>query len=126
MKPRKPTKLGRCLLRFFRDFLPTLRGVSVNTIRSYPDAVVLLLRFISRESGRPIQTLALGDLNADHVKRFLKLPESERGNTSMPVNMASANQKTSTSVKVRFWASFESRVGGLLGQVRAQARRSEY
>lgn len=81
MKPRKPTELGRCLLRFFQDYLPTLRGVSVHTIRSYRDAVVLLLQFTARESRRPIETLDLSDLNADHVKRFLKYLESERGNS---------------------------------------------
>lgn len=81
MKPRKPTELGRCLLRFFQDYLPTLRGVSVHTIRSYRDAVVLLLRFTARESRCPIEALDLSDLNADHVKRFLKSLESERGNS---------------------------------------------
>jgi len=35
----------------------------------------------ARESRRPIEALDLSDLNADHVKRFLKFLESERGDS---------------------------------------------
>ena len=51
MTPRQPTELGRCLVRFFTEYLPTLRGVSPHTIRSYRDALVLLLQFLARDRG---------------------------------------------------------------------------
>ena len=40
-------ELGRSLVRFFQDYLPTLRGMSRHTIHSYRDTLVLLLRFLS-------------------------------------------------------------------------------
>ena len=81
MKPRQPTELGRCLVRFFTEYLPTLRGVSHHTIRSYRDALVLLLQFTARECPRPIEALELADLSAERVGRFLHALESERRNS---------------------------------------------
>lgn len=80
MKPRKSSEFGRCLMRFFQEYLPALRGVSLHTIRSYRDALVLLLRFAARETKRPIEALEIADVNTDLVARFLKALESERGN----------------------------------------------
>lgn len=80
MKPAQPTELGRALMRFFQEYLPTLRGVSLHTIRSYRDALVLLLQFLARETKRPIEVLAIADVNADRVGRFLKCLETERRN----------------------------------------------
>jgi site-specific recombinase XerD len=54
--------------------------VSLHTIRSYRDALMLLLRFAARETKRPIEALSIADVNADRVGRFLKSLESERGN----------------------------------------------
>ena len=39
MKRRLPTDLGRAVFRFFQEYLPTQRGVSVHTLRSYRDSV---------------------------------------------------------------------------------------
>jgi len=80
MRARHPTELGRCLVRFFQDYLPALRGMSLHTIRSYRDALVLLLQFLAREAKRPIEALDIADINPDRVARFLKSLESERGN----------------------------------------------
>ena len=80
MRARRPTELGRCLARFFQDYLPALRGMSVHTIRSYRDALVLLLQFVASEAKRPIEALDIADLDADRVARFLKSLESERRN----------------------------------------------
>ena len=35
MKARTPTGLGRSIVGFFQDYLPTLRGMSRHTIQSY-------------------------------------------------------------------------------------------
>ena len=42
------TALGRDLVQFFEDYLPAQRGLSPHTIRSYRDALVLLLQFAAR------------------------------------------------------------------------------
>ena len=80
MKPRQPTELGRGLMRFFQEYLPALRGVSVHTIRSYRDALVLLLKFTARDTKRSIEALNIADINADRVGRFLKSLETDRRN----------------------------------------------
>lgn len=81
MKSPLPTELGRCLMRFFQDYLPTLRGVSVHTIHSYRDALVLLLQFSASETARSVEALDIGDLDVERIGRFLKFLETERKNS---------------------------------------------
>jgi len=54
--------------------------MSLHTIRSYRDALVLLLHFTARETQRPIEALDIADVSADRVGRFLKSLETERRN----------------------------------------------
>ena len=51
---RRVTDLGTAVVQFFETHLPAQRGMSRHTIRSYRDAVVMLLTFIARrrEIGR--------------------------------------------------------------------------
>ena len=71
MTPRQATPLGRCLVRFFREYLPALRGLSRHTIHSYRDGLVLFLQFAARDTGRPVEALDIADVTADRVERFL-------------------------------------------------------
>ena len=80
MRPAKPTDLGRDLVRFFEDYLPAQRGVSPHTLRSYRDALLLLLQFVARDSKRPIERLEIADLTPERITRFLSFLESERKN----------------------------------------------
>jgi integrase/recombinase XerD len=80
MRTPQPTDLGRALVRFFQEYLPRQRGVSGHTIRSYRDALVLLLQFAARDTRRGIENLQIADLNAERVKRFLNFLETERHN----------------------------------------------
>jgi integrase/recombinase XerD len=80
MKPSMPTDLGRDLVRFFGDFLPAQRGLSPHTVRSYRDALLLLLQFVSRDAKRPIERLEITDLTAERIVRFLHFLEVERKN----------------------------------------------
>jgi site-specific recombinase XerD len=81
MSGRLSTDLGRALFRFFQEYLPTGRGVSVHTLLSYRDAVLLLLRHMSEDSGRRIEALQLSDFTAERVIRFLQHLEIERHNS---------------------------------------------
>lgn len=54
--------------------------MSPHTVRSYRDAVVLLLQFMSRDANRSVDQLQIADFTADRVVRFLKFLESERNN----------------------------------------------
>ena len=76
-----PTDLGRELVRFFEDYLPAQRGMSPHTIRSYRDALLLLLQFTSRDIKRGVERIAISDLAADRVVRFLRFLETERKNS---------------------------------------------
>lgn len=81
MKAYQPTDLGRPIVRFFQEYLPTLRGMRCHTIRSYRDGMVLFLRFAAIDCGRPVESLMIADITADRVGRFLASLESERHNS---------------------------------------------
>jgi site-specific recombinase XerD len=80
MKTAYPTDLGRGIVRFFQDYLPTQRGMSPHTIHSYRDAVVLLLQFAARDAQRRIEQLQIADLSAERVAKFLSHLETARHN----------------------------------------------
>ena len=80
MKTTRPNELGKCLVRFFGNYLPIMRGLSQHSIRSYRDAIVLFLRFVSEHSGRRIEDLELEDFTAEYVKDFLSFLEEKRHN----------------------------------------------
>ncbi|WP_029063642.1 tyrosine-type recombinase/integrase [Labrenzia sp. DG1229] len=86
-RSRKMTSLGVSIVAFFEDYLPNQRGMSQHTIRSYRDAVCLLLQFLSRECERGIETLDLADVDAQRVERFLFHLEEERNNGIVTRNM---------------------------------------
>lgn len=80
MSRTTPTALGRNLVTFFEDFLPVQRGLSPHTIRSYRDALLLLLRFTARELHRTVDRLDVPDLTVERITRFLAALEAERHN----------------------------------------------
>lgn len=81
MTQHQSTALGRSIARFFQEYLPTLRGMSPHTIRSYRDTMVLFLRFAAVETGGSVERLDVCDINADRLGRFLTSLEVERGNS---------------------------------------------
>jgi site-specific recombinase XerD len=81
MRAYQPTGLGRSIVRFFQEYLPTLRGTSRHTIQSYRDAMILFLGFVAKDRGRPVEALELADITADRVGRFLAFLEIERKNS---------------------------------------------
>jgi len=54
--------------------------MSIHTIRSYRDTVVLWLQFAARDTRRRLESLGVADLTAERVERFLMHLEAERGN----------------------------------------------
>jgi len=73
-----PNALASALRAFFADYLPTIRGVSPHTTRSYRDSVALLLRFLASTTKRPVVELDVADLTVDHIVAFLQHLEQER------------------------------------------------
>ena len=81
MKKYQPTQLGRAVVRFFQEYLPTLRGMSRHTIQSYRDCMIMFLEFAAKDCRRPIESLELSDITADRIGRFLAFLEAVRGNS---------------------------------------------
>jgi site-specific recombinase XerD len=80
MNNRKSTDFGKAISQFFLEYLPAQRGMSVNTIRSYRDSILLMLRFFSSDTGRKIEKLKLEDFTVARTVRFLNYLESNREN----------------------------------------------
>jgi integrase/recombinase XerD len=80
MKPSRPNNLGRALMRFFQEYLPNQRGMSLHTIHSYRDAIVLYLQFAAEQTGRGVEDLDIDDLHAERVAQFLSSLETVRRN----------------------------------------------
>lgn len=81
MKRSRVTPLGAAVVQFFESYLPAQRGMSQHTIRSYRDAVVMLLQFLGRRRSCGIEELDLGDLDVAAVEDFLRHLEAERRNS---------------------------------------------
>lgn len=81
MRRSSCTELAQLIQRFFEEYLPGLRGMSTHTIRSYRDALILLLHFLARHTRRRIETLGLADLTSDRIEKFLLTLETERHNS---------------------------------------------
>ncbi len=72
--------VGAVLYTFFEDYLKCQKGLSTASIRSYRDGLRLFLHFVARDTKRAISRLALADLQAERVRRFLSTLEAERAN----------------------------------------------
>jgi len=87
-------RLGPLVHTFFVDHLVSLKGLRTTSIRSYRDAVRLLLIFVARERGCKITRLVLEDFSFDRVVAFLRYLERERGNHIRTRNQRLAVLKT--------------------------------
>ena len=81
MNTGRPNALGKSLVSFFQEYLPTIRGMSEHTICGYRDAIVLFLHYLSEDSSRPVDKLDLCDITSECVSRFLTFIEETRGNS---------------------------------------------
>lgn len=81
MKPDGSNEFGRALVSFFRQYLPTLRGMSRHTQHAYRDAIVLYLRFVADHVGRQIEEIDLDSFTAEQVSNFLTFLEQKRHNS---------------------------------------------
>lgn len=81
MKPQPPTSFASALRAFFSQHLPLTRGLSPQTMSSYRDAFVLLLRFLAARHRCGVVDLGLGHLGPDDVLAFLDHLEADRKNS---------------------------------------------
>ena len=76
----QPNTLARAIKNFFSEYLPSLRGMSPNTIHSYRDSLVLLLRFMAEQKKCNVAKLDVDDFTTQKIIAFLEYLESKRHN----------------------------------------------
>lgn len=74
----KPTDFATHLTAFLTAYMSGQRNASPNTIRSYRDTFVLLLRFLRDAHDRPVEKLTLANVDAPTVVSFLEHLQAER------------------------------------------------
>ena len=74
------------LKRFFSHYLPVQKGLSMNTLRAYRDAVKLLLCYVADNLGKSVDELAVEDLTESRVLGLLDQIEKARGCTTRTRN----------------------------------------
>lgn len=80
MKADPAHAFGQSVQRFFQQYLPQLRGMSIHTTRSYRDALVVFLGFVASDTGRPVERIEIRDMERERVMRFLTYLEKVRHN----------------------------------------------
>ena len=73
------TPLGPWIRRFLLEHIVAERNLARNTQHSYRDAFALFIPFVAKMQKKSIDRLAVVDLSADLVRRFLADLESSRG-----------------------------------------------
>src|SRR5271170_728740 len=76
-----PAYLAPYVRSFFEDHLRCRRNVSSNTVRSYRDALKLLLQFAAARAKRTAVNLLVTDITEEVVVAFLTDLEQTRGNS---------------------------------------------
>ncbi len=94
-------RLTSCVVTFFDQYLPHIKGCSPNTIKSYRDTLSLFLPFSARYHGIKTGSLKLEHLTTDLILDFLNHLESGRANTAKTRNQRLAVLKSFAKM-VRF------------------------
>ncbi|MHB1463461.1 MAG: tyrosine-type recombinase/integrase [Armatimonadota bacterium] len=74
-------ELGNLIRNFFDHYLVSQRGLSGHTVLAYRDTWKLFLQFVSRRLRKCCAGLAVENLTAETVRRFLEYLERDRRNT---------------------------------------------
>jgi site-specific recombinase XerD len=78
---KKPTDLSILLSKFLSEELPMVRNSSKNTITSYRDTYVLLLKYADESKQIKAERLQIRDITKDFIVDFLLWLEQERGSS---------------------------------------------
>ncbi len=73
-------KLSICIHQFFDQYLPNIKGASVNTIKSYRDTYYFFFFFAANYHGARITALEIDHLSTDLILAFLEQLEDKRKN----------------------------------------------
>ena len=94
-------KLSTCLHQFFGHYLPRIKGVSAQTLKTYRDTFTLFLPFAANFCGIKTASLSLDHLNSELILSFLESLERDRKNSPGTRNQRLAALK-SLAKMIRF------------------------
>ncbi len=82
--------IARHLKHFLTEYLPQVQGRSLHTVRSYRDALCLLLRHLQEKHGIAPNRVTVGDFSAENIMGFLnELQRSHKnGNATRNLRLA--------------------------------------
>ena len=86
--------LTRCVVQFFDQYLPHIKGCSPNTIKSYRDTMRLFLPFAAGYHRIKVRSLTVGHITAALILDFLNELEFKRSNTAKTRNQRLAVLKS--------------------------------
>jgi len=87
MTTEYPNQPAIALHGYFADYLPRLRGMSLNTIESYRDSLALLLRFLALRHQRSVSSLEFDSIDPAGIIDFLNYLEEKRNNCTATRNV---------------------------------------
>jgi site-specific recombinase XerD len=79
-------KLSQCLLPYFEEYLPNIKGASPETIKTYRDAFGLFLLFAAKHNQMVIKDLEVEHLSFELIFAFLNHLEKDRNNQARTRN----------------------------------------
>ena len=85
-KPISPS-FASLVQEFFTDYMTRQRALSPQTVASYRDSFVLLLRFAEQTLGKAATAVDLSDLQPQFIASFLEHLERDRGNSPRSRNI---------------------------------------
>ena len=87
-------KLSTCLIEFFSQYLPRIKGVSKRTIENYRVTFTLFIPFLSQFFSIKIQFLRIDHLTPEVILAFLNYLENQRKNIARTRNLRLAAIKS--------------------------------
>lgn len=87
-------KLSKLIFQFFNQYLPEIRGLTEDTIKSYKDTFKIFLPYASKYHDRNVESLKLKHLSPQLIFEFLNHLEKERNNTARSRNSRLAPLKS--------------------------------
>jgi site-specific recombinase XerD len=87
-------KLSTCLIEFFSQYLPRIKGVSKRTLENYRTTFTLFIPFVSQYFSIKIQSLRIDHLTPEVILAFLNYLENQRKNIARTRNLRLAAIKS--------------------------------
>ena len=106
-------KLSTCIIEFFNQYLPHIKGSSEHTIKSYRDTFAPFLLFAAQQRSIKVESLSLGHLSVDLILSFLNYLQSKRHNSAQTRNQRLAAIKSFAKM-IRFMYPQERKIADII------------